>query len=140
MHFSCFILDFPLTPCRLLLGLFFVITAGSHECVQQKGLDSAEQRLCSQRPGPAGGGSQHRLLAVPGGGSHYAPEPEHGHQDVAALRSVEGLFSSWLVTRTGSVRSFFSRVTFKDVHYYQLPTVTESDPVTLTYRHCERQL
>lgn len=45
--------------------------------MQQEGLDFAEQRLCNQRPGAAGSGGQHRLLVVPGGGRHYASEPEH---------------------------------------------------------------
>lgn len=68
-----------------------------NERVQQEGPDIAEQRLCNQRPGAAGIGSQHRLLVVPGGGRHHASEPKCGHQDLAALGPLEGLLPGWWV-------------------------------------------
>lgn len=82
-----------------------------HERLQQEGSDIAEQCLCNQRPGAAGSGSQHRLLVVLGGGSHYAFEPEHGHQDLTALRTVESLLPDWLVTRLGCT-DFFTSLPF----------------------------
>lgn len=66
--------------------------------MQQEGFDFTQQRLCNQWPGAAGSGGEHGLLAVLGGGRHHAFEPEHRHQDVTALRPVEGLLSGWLVT------------------------------------------
>jgi len=65
--------------------------------MQQEGIDITQQCLCNQRPGAAGSGREHRLLAVPGGGRHYASESERSHQDFPALRPVESLLSGWLV-------------------------------------------
>lgn len=73
----------PFSPpaCCLDYSVFYAGCWSSpccgHECMQQEGLDFAEQCLCNQWPGAAGSGSEHRLLALPGGGSHYASEPEH---------------------------------------------------------------
>lgn len=86
------------TYCSRSLFLLQPIAAGSHECVQQEGFDFTQQRICNQWPGAAGSGSEYRLLAVSGGGRHHAFEPEHGHQDVTALRPLEGLLFGWLVT------------------------------------------
>lgn len=106
----CFILFIFSLPVFIfssrLLGLFFSFDCWilppchcRHECMQQEGPNVAEQRLCNQWPGAAGSGSQHRLLAVPGGRRHFASEPEHWHQDLTALGPVESLLSGRLVTR-----------------------------------------
>lgn len=91
--------SFPLPPPDCVFDFCWVLPADcwNHERVQQEGPDAAEQCLCHQWPGAAGSGRRHRLLAVPGGGRHYASEPERWHQDVAALWPVESLLPEQLV-------------------------------------------
>lgn len=95
-----------LSPSGLPPGHFFDLLPEAppscrHEHVQQEGPDVAEQCVCNQRPGAAGSGGRHRLLVVPGGGRHYAAEPELRHQDLAALRPLESLLLGRWVTRWG---------------------------------------
>lgn len=63
--------SFPFCRRRpLLLRLWY-------EPMWQEGADVAEQRVRCLRPGPVGDRRKHRLLALPGGGCHPSPQPEH---------------------------------------------------------------
>lgn len=66
-----------------------------YEPMWQEGADVAEQRVRRLRPRPAGDRREHRLLALPGGGSHPSPQPEHRGAHVPPLGSVEGLLFGW---------------------------------------------
>ena len=89
----CFVRVLPqvLCACVLLALAPFCRLWEQHERVWEEGTDAAEQCAGSERPGPAGGGRQHRLLALPGGRHHPAAQPEHRHTHVPALRPLEGL-------------------------------------------------
>lgn len=66
-----------------------------YEPMWQEGADVAEQRVRCLRPGPARDCRKHRLLALPGGGHHPSPQPEHGDTHVPPLWPLEGLLLGW---------------------------------------------
>lgn len=77
----------PAAP-PLLLRLWY-------EPMWQEGADFAEQRVRCLRPGPVGDRRKHRLLALPGGGRHPSPQPEHRDTHVPPLWTLEGLLLGW---------------------------------------------
>lgn len=93
MFFFLPLCQLPFLPAAhpLLLRLWY-------EPMWQEGADFAEQRVRCLRPGPVGDRRKHRLLALPRGGRHPSPQPEHRDTHVPSLWPLEGLLLGWWVS------------------------------------------
>ena len=94
LKFFFFFISFPL-PAFLSAGGAPLLLRLWYEPMWQEGADVAEQRVRCLRPGPVGDRRKHRLLALPGGGCHPSPKPEHRDTHVPPLGPLEGLLLGW---------------------------------------------
>ncbi|XP_037328769.2 voltage-dependent calcium channel gamma-5 subunit isoform X2 [Pungitius pungitius] len=76
----------------------------------QEDADFAEQRVRCLRPGSVGDRCEHRPLALPGGGRHPSPQPEHRGEDKGRCFTIEYVMPTTLQLTSESTVSVLKMI------------------------------